>query len=87
MPVDAGDMLPDGRTFKTVEDFKKLILADPEQIARSITEKLVVYSTGHTVGFDDQKVINAILAEAKKSDYGLRTLVHSVVASELFLTK
>ena len=87
LPVDSGDTLPDGRTFKTVEDFKKLILADPEQIARSITEKLMVYSTGHTVGFNDQKAINAILADAKKSDYGLRTLVHSIVASELFLTK
>jgi len=87
LPVDSGDTLPDGRTFKTVEEFKKLILADPEQIARSITEKLMVYSTGHTVGFNDQKVINAILADAKKSDYGLRTLVHSIVASELFLTK
>ena len=87
LPVDSGNTLHDGRTFKTVEDFKKLILADPEQIARSITEKLMVYSTGHTVGFNDQKAINAILADAKKSDYGLRTLVHSIVASELFLTK
>ena len=87
LPVDSGDTLPDGRTFKTVEEFKKLILADPEQIARSITEKLMVYSTGHTVGFNDQKAINAILVDAKKSDYGLRTLVHSIVASELFLTK
>jgi len=87
LPVDSGDTLHDGRSFKTIEDFKKLILADPEQIARSITEKLMVYSTGHTVGFNDQKAINAILADAKKSDYGLRTLVHSIVASELFLTK
>jgi hypothetical protein len=47
----------------------------------------MVYSTGHTVGFNDQKAINAILADTKKSDYGLRTLVHSIVASELFLTK
>jgi hypothetical protein len=87
LPVDSGDTLHDGRSFKTIEDFKKLILADPEQIARSITEKLMVYSTGHTVGFNDQKAINAILVDAKKSDYGLRTLVHSIVASELFLTK
>ena len=87
LPVDSGDTLPDGRTFKTIEDFKKLILADPEQIARSITEKLMVYSTGHTIGFNDQKAINAILADAKKSDYGLRTLVHLIVASELFQTK
>jgi len=86
-PVDAGDILPDGRKFKSIEDFKKLILADPEQIARSLTEKLMVYSTGHTVSFTDEKAINAILAEAKKADYGLRTLVHAIVASELFLSK
>ncbi|MFM7099174.1 MAG: DUF1592 domain-containing protein [Gemmataceae bacterium] len=87
LPVDSGDTFPDGSKFKNIEEFKKILLSDPEQIARSITEKLIVYSSGHPVGFNDQKTINAILADAKKSDYGLRTLVHAVVASDIFLNK
>ncbi len=85
--VEAGDALPDGRKFATVEEFKKLLLTDPEQIARCLTEKLVTYATGQPVSFGDHQAVNLILAESKKSDYGLRTLVHAVVASELFQQK
>ena len=87
LPVDAGDALPDGRKFATVEEFKQLLLADPEQIARCLTEKLVTYATGQPVGFGDHAAVNRILTEAKATDYGLRSLVHAVVASELFRTK
>ena len=87
LPVDVGDALPDGRKFATVEEFKQLLLTNSEQIARCLTEKLVTYATGQPIGFGDHQAVNRILAEAKKSDYGLRTLVHTVVASELFQQK
>ena len=87
LPVDAGDELPDGRKFADLTEFKKLLLTNPEQIARCLTEKLVTYATGQPVGFSDHAAVNRILAEAKKSDYGLRTLIHAIVANELFLTK
>lgn len=87
LPVDAGDTLPDGRKFNGLEEFKKLLLANPEQIARCLTEKLMTYATGQPVGQGDQQAIQAILAEAAKSDYGFRTIVHQVVESKLFLTK
>ena len=86
-PVEAGDALPDGRQFADVAGFKKLLLAHPEPVFRSITEKLVTYATGQPVGFSDYRAVNQILAEAKTSDYGLRSLIHAVVASELFQKK
>ena len=86
-PVDAGDTLPDGRQFADIAEFKKLLLAHPEQIARCLTEKLVTYATGHPVGFGDHQAVHQIVAESEKSDYGLRSLVHAVVASELFRNK
>ena len=85
--VDAGDTLPDGRRFADITEFKQLLLAHPDQIARSLTEKLVTYATGQPVGFSDHAAVNAIVLEAKKSDYGLRSIVHAVVASELFRSK
>ncbi len=86
-PVDAGDTLPDGRKFSDIAEFKKLLLAHPEQIARCVTEKLVTYATGQPVGLGDHAAVNRIVAEAKQSDYGLRTLVHAIIASEPFLQK
>jgi mono/diheme cytochrome c family protein len=86
-PVEAGGTLADGRQFADAAEFKKLLLAHPEPVYRSITEKLVTYATGQPVGFSDRKAVDAILAEAKASDYGLRSLIHAIVASELFQKK
>ncbi len=85
--VEAGDILPDGRQFADLAEFKKLLLAHPEQIARNVTEKLVTYATGHPVGFSDHQAIMQIVADAKSSDYGLRSLIHGIVASDLFQNK
>ena len=86
-PVEPGDSLSDGRQFADMAGFKKLLLARPDPVFRNITEKLGTYATGHPVGFSDHRAVDQILAEAKASDYGLRTLVHAVVASELFQKK
>ena len=86
-PVEAADVLPDGRQFADINELKQLLLTDPEQIARCVTEKLITYSTGQPVGFDDRHAVDQILAEAKTTDYGLRSLIHAVVASELFRSK
>ncbi len=86
-PVEAGDRLADGRKFDDITEFKKLLLTNPDQIARCLTEKLVTYATGHPVGFSDHQSITRIVEDARKSDYGLRTLIHAVVVSDLFLKK
>lgn len=85
--VESGDTLADGRTFSDITEFKKMLLDRPEQIARCVTEKLMIYATGHPISFSDHSEIDRIVTEAKSSDYGLRTLVHAVVASHLFQTK
>jgi hypothetical protein len=86
-PVEASDVLPDGREFTDIAGFKKLLLTRPEPIYRSVTGKLVTYATGQPVGVGDHRAVSQILEEAKASDYGLRTLIHAVVASELFRKK
>jgi len=85
--VEAGDTLPDGRKFANLQEFKKLLLADPDQIARCLTEKLVVYGTGHGLEYGDHAEIERIVAESRDQKYGFRSLVHLVVASELFRKK
>ena len=85
--VDAGDTMLDGRQFADISEFKMLLLAQPEQIARCLTEKLMIYATGHPVTFSDHVEIDRIVKEAESSEYGLRTLVHAIVASKLFQTK
>lgn len=85
--VDPSDVLPDGRAFKDIDELKQHLLADTDQIARSLTRKLLTYATGHGVEASDASVVNDIARKAKAKNYGFRSLIHEVVASSLFQTK
>jgi hypothetical protein len=86
-PVDPSGRLYKGEAFDGIHGFKKLLLQDKEAIARNLVEQLVVYSTGAPVGFADRDEVDAILEKTKKSEYGVRSIIHSIVQSPLFLRK
>ena len=87
LPVDAAGEVPDGRTFRDVKEFKRLVLSDEESIARNLARQLVVYATGAPVRFTDREELERILQRASARKYGVRTLVEEIVRSELFQSK
>lgn len=87
LPVDATGELPDGRPFRDIRDFKRLVREEDTLLARNLVRQLLIYATGSPMRFSDQPEIEAILQRAAPGRYGLRTLVHEVVQSPLFLSK
>jgi len=87
LPVDASGQLEDGRAFKEVREFKALLMKDEEQIARNLAHQLSVFATGAPVRFSEREKIEVILRATKAREYGVRSLVHEIVQSELFLYK
>jgi hypothetical protein len=87
LPVDASGQLPDGRKFRDIREFRQLLLADEEQLARNLTQQLIVYATGAPIRFSDRPAIGKILANSRAGGYGVRKLMHEIVQSELFLEK
>ena len=87
LPVDSSGQLPDGRSFKDIREFKRLLLADEAQIARNLARQLTVYATGAPIRFADRQPLEQIVQAARARQYGVRSLVHQIVQSELFLTK
>jgi hypothetical protein len=85
--VDPAGELPDGRTFADIEGFKKLLLEDSRALARNLAGQLVTYATGAPVGFADREAVEKVLDKSAQSKYGIRTLIHEIVESKLFLTK
>ena len=85
--VDPSDVLPGGEKFENVDQFKQLLLKDKSQLARALTNKLVTYSTGRAPQAADRAAVEAIVQKIAAKDYGLRSLVHEVVQSEIFQSK
>ena len=87
LPVDASGELEDGRRFQGIAEFKKLLLEQQDQVMYALAGNLVTYGTGAGIQFSDRDSIDAISKQAKADGSGLRTLVHAVVQSPLFLSK
>ncbi|HKQ39086.1 MAG TPA: DUF1592 domain-containing protein [Verrucomicrobiae bacterium] len=87
LPVDASGELPDGRKFRDIREFKQLLLDNEEQLARNLVQQMLVYATGAPIRFSDRPAIGKILANSRAGGYGVRTLVHEIVQSQLFLEK
>ena len=87
LDVDASGELPDGQTFDGIKQYKKLLVQQKEQVARHLISQLVVYSTGAEIQFADRDEVEAILDRCRDSDFGMRTMIHEVIQSKLFLEK
>ncbi len=85
--VECADRMPDGRRFANIDAFKKFLLEDKDQIARALTERLLVYATGHAIELGDRQTVEKIVAAVRLRKYGFRSLLHEVVQSEAFRRK
>jgi hypothetical protein len=86
-PVEAADELPGRRKFADIDGFKGLVLEEPDQFARNLTRKLLVYATGHQLEPADRETVENIVADVRQKKYGFRTLIHAIIQSPTFRSK
>ena len=87
LPIDTSGKMPDGTVIHGPDGIRRYLGQRPDQFAHCLTEKLFVYALGRRISFTDRDDIDRIVSELPKHDYGLRELVHQVIASEPFHSK
>src|SRR6056297_531358 len=87
LPVDGSGVDPGGESFEDVHEFRAILLSRKETLAKNLAERLVVYSTGAGIDFADRDAIAKILNETRDTGFGLRSIIHAVVQSDLFQRK
>ncbi|MDP1560793.1 MAG: DUF1592 domain-containing protein [Pirellulaceae bacterium] len=85
--IESADTLPDGRSFRDIDEYKQLLLTDKDQLVRNLAEKLLAYGTGAAPSHADQSQIEAIVLQLRDKNYGFKSLIHEVVQSDLFRSK
>ncbi|EDY16407.1 Protein of unknown function DUF1588 [Chthoniobacter flavus Ellin428] len=85
--VEQGGQTAEGKPFKDIDDYKKILLENKDQLARSLTQKLLIYATGADIQFADREVVEQIITRIRPRNYGFRDLVHEIVVSRIFLDK
>jgi hypothetical protein len=85
LPVDASGQLTDGRAFQNVQEYQALLAQDTTRLLRNLAQQLLVYATGREVRFSDRAALEDIVRRTQARGGGLRTLLHEVVQSPLFI--
>ncbi|CAE7520254.1 unnamed protein product, partial [Symbiodinium sp. CCMP2456] len=83
--VDASSELFNGETLDGIDGLKRFLLENrQDQFVHAMVHKLTTYALGRPLGFEDRADIEMITANVRQEGDGLRTLIHSIVQSDLF---
>jgi hypothetical protein len=91
--LDVSGVLPSGREFKTVGEFKQALLAEKERFVRGFVEKMLSYALGRPVGATDRGTIDEITKALEPAErraheqYRMQSLIQAIVASQPFQMK
>jgi hypothetical protein len=83
-PVDASSKLLTGETFRDIHELKRLLAANPRQLAKNLLEHLTLHATGTPVGFADRGEIESMLDVCAANGFRVKDLIHALVQSRIF---
>ena len=87
-PVDATSQLYNESELAGIDGLKRYLLQNrQDQFASAMVHKLASYSLGRPLSFADHAELERITKELRNNGDGLKNLIHTLVASELFKTR
>ena len=86
-PVDAAASTLSGAKLEGLTGLRALLLSEPDQFPRTVTEKLMAYALGRRLEYYDRPAVRAIVHDAASSDYRWSALIAGIVRSPAFLMR
>ena len=83
-PVDATGATAGGDKINGLEGLRSLLLGEPEQFPRTVTEKLLSYAIGRKLDYYDRPAVRQIAHEAAAHDDRWSSLMLGIVESPTF---
>ena len=80
-PIDASGALPTGAQFEGPSGLRRLLVADPEPLVRTVTEKLLAYALGRGLEYYDYPTVRRITRNAAATDYRWSSIVLGIIES------
>ncbi|XZE55012.1 DUF1592 domain-containing protein [Planctomycetaceae bacterium SH139] len=84
-PIDAASELFNRQTLDGMDGLKRFLLEHrQDQFVRAMVHKLTTYALGRSLTFADRAEVDAITAQVRHQGDGLRTIIQTIVKSQLF---
>jgi hypothetical protein len=84
VPIDTSGVLPDGKSFKGVQDLKEILRGRSEAFTHNLTEKMLTFALGRGLEPYDRRVVDDIVRKMEQNNYRFSTLVFEIVHSKPF---
>ena len=86
-PVDATGTTVSGAKVEGLSDLRALLLEQPEQFPRTVTEKLFAHALGRRLEYYDRPAVRKIVRDAAEHDYCWSSIIMGIVESPTFLMR
>ena len=86
-PVDATGTMASGAPVKGLSGLRAVLLDEPDQFPRTVTEKLLAYALGRRLEYYDRPAVRRIVGDAAAQDYRWSSLILGIVKSPTFLMR
>ncbi|HVZ34951.1 MAG TPA: DUF1588 domain-containing protein, partial [Polyangiaceae bacterium] len=86
-PVDASGVLPDGHSFSSPAELRRILRSKLPDFARCLTRKMLIYALGRGLGSSDAETVQSITEHLAASGYRMQTLIREVVESTPFRSR
>lgn len=86
-PINPSGVMPSGKEFQTLSEFKRLMMEEKARFLQGFTEKMLAYALGRPVGAADQQLVDGILSTTSKDDHRLQAVIQAIVATQAFQTR
>ena len=84
-PIESTGMMPNGKTFKTPAEMKRLLLEMyQEDIAKNVVEQMFAYGLGRKLEPFDRVSLEQIVHKVKEDGYRINTVIEQIVLSKQF---
>ena len=87
VPLDTRSTFYDGTEISTPAELSQALLQRPVPLVREFTAKLMAYALGRRLEYFDQPTVRAIVADAEKNNFRIRSLIMGVILSDAFRMK
>ncbi|MEJ6642746.1 MAG: DUF1592 domain-containing protein [Akkermansiaceae bacterium] len=85
--VDPSGITPDGVPFKAFNGWREIYFNRPKVLAEAFANQILKYGTGGEIRFSDTPQLEKILAQSSQQKFGVKSILHAALASDIFLTK
>jgi mono/diheme cytochrome c family protein len=86
-PIDASGVTASGAKVEGLAGLRALLLDEPGQFPRTVTEKLLAYGLGRRLEYYDQPSVRAIVRGAAAHQYRWSSIIEGIVESPTFLMR